>query len=138
MQSVTDKIQRQVIGSRLSRKLEEVMKKAILFVLMLAPLCSWAEKVPPVPADYTIAVHVQSSRTIAEWGATSQQLSVVIDGKHYEIHAYVNTPYVLRVGDYRARLHTPDAGTAYEYKRIYEILFPDGKTRDYLVVGEEE
>ena len=120
------------------------MKKAILFVLMLTSLCSWGEKAQPVPADYTIAVHVQSSRTKTEYNEgrfyAYQQLSVVSDGKHYKIRGDVSprTSYVLRVGDYRARILKPDAGPAYEYKRTYQFLFPDGQTRDYEVVGEEE
>jgi hypothetical protein len=75
-----------------------------------------------------------------------QHLSVVIDGKKYEINSKENCYAVLKTGDYKARLlgsHerfpvvSPDYETSYA-STSYEFLFPDGKTRRYLVVGVSE
>ncbi len=47
-------------------------------------------------------------------------------------------PGVLRLGDYKAKLLKQDQTRSYEYKWIYVFLFPDGKTRNFLVVSEAE
>jgi hypothetical protein len=75
-----------------------------------------------------------------------QHLGVVIDGKKYEINSKENYYAVLKTGDYKARLlgsHarfpvvSPDYETSYA-STSYEFLFPDGKTRKYMVVGVSE
>jgi len=117
------------------------MKKAILALLLLAPSISWAVKPAPNPADYTITVHVQASRLAQSHYvnlATVQQLTVVIDGKKYELQERYPGNDVLRVGDYKARIAEDKTQRAYEYQRTYEFLFPDGQIRQYYVVGEEQ
>ena len=55
-----------------------------------------------------------------------------------------NTEYLLRLGDYKAKLLPDDSSISpnppadYEYQRKYEFLLPDGKTRKFLVMGESE
>ena len=112
-------------------------------------MLSWAK---PKPADYTITVHVQSSRVFNMCHDilghptcdTKQHLSVVIEGKKYELDSNGYFDVLLRTGDYKAKL-LPDEQRdgdiplgEYEYRRKYEFLFPDGKTRKYTVVGETE
>jgi hypothetical protein len=129
--------------------LEEAVNKALFAIVVLMPVLSWAK---PKPADYAITVHVQSSHVVSWCNDilghancdTKQHLSVIIDGKKYELDSYGDYDSMLRTGDYKAKL-LPDEqrvgdiplGT-YEYRRKYEFLFPDGKTRKYSVVGESE
>ncbi len=133
------------------------MKKVLIAILMLTPALSWAATKPaPNPADYTVTVHVQSSQlTIGCFGPPSdcsaghqvQHLAVVVDGKKYELESEFEN-YLLRVGDYKARIYAAptnrpgfeknDTPNAYEYRRNYEFLFPDGQTRVYMVMGESE
>ena len=112
--------------------------KTLLFALLLfVPVFCWAGT-EPNPGDYTIAVHVQSSRLVGQDG-NIQRLSVTIDGKKYKLEAISQPRYdLLRVGDYKARVVKDDASRSYEYFRAYQFLFPDGKTRRYTVVGESE
>ena len=125
------------------------MKKALFAILFMLPALAWAK---PKPADYTLTVHVQSSRLVQEcsdWGlgrtacGRSLYLNVVIDGKKYELYGG-GDDYLLRLGDYKAKLLPDDSSTsdnpppAYEYRPSYEFLFPDGKTRKFSVVSESE
>jgi hypothetical protein len=120
------------------------MKKVLIALLLLAPALSWAGKPKPNPADYTITVHVQSSFLTKECAGDCpmlpgiQHLIVVIDGKKYELDGAPEHPGVLRVGDYKAKLLKQDETRSYEFRWTYEFLFPDGKTRDFLVVSEAE
>jgi hypothetical protein len=126
------------------------MKKSLFALLLLAPVLAWAK---PKPADYTITVHVQSSHMSYECDSTlaighpdcgkRQHLNVIIDGKKYELDGG-QRDYLLRVGDYKAKVLADDSQDdsspegSYEYRLKYEFLFPNGKTRKYLVVGESE
>ncbi|MGA2671657.1 MAG: hypothetical protein ABSE99_00405 [Terracidiphilus sp.] len=123
------------------------MKKLLFAILLLAPALAWAEKPAPSPADYTIAVHVQASRLTVDCGDVTngtsicrwtQHLSVLIDGKKYELNSSIKNADLLRVGDYKAKLLKEETKRAYEYMRNYEFLFPDGTTRDYYLAGETE
>jgi len=122
------------------------MKNLLLAFLFLIPSLAVAEKAKPNPADYTVAVHVQSSRLVLFCGDVTggssvcnwqQHLNVIIDGKKLEIQPG-STKNLLRVGDYKAKIVKDDTPNPYEYQRVYEILFPDGQTRQYLVVAETE
>ena len=122
------------------------MKKAILAILLLTSALAGAEKPKPNPADYTIAVHVQSSRMVVAFSDVTvgisvcrvqQQLNVTIDGKKFELQSGTASD-LLRVGDYKAKISKDETQHAYEYMRIYEFLFPDGQTRQFTVMGESE
>jgi len=125
------------------------MKKIFLVILLLMPLAAWAK---PKPADYTITVHVKSSHMNYECDTlifghpdcgNRQHLNVIIDGKKYELDGG-QRDYLLHVGDYKAKILADDSPDNiapegdYEYRLKYEFLFPNGKTRKYLVVGESE
>jgi hypothetical protein len=123
------------------------MKKSLFALLIMASALAWAK---PKPADYTLTAHVRSSRLGQECesvlGRTDcsgkLHLIVVINERQYELAGYYD--YLLVLGDYKARLVPEDTSTsdnppaAYDYRRKYEFLFPDGKTRKYDVVGETE
>jgi len=114
------------------------MKKILIAILLMTPALAFADKKPaPNPADYTITVHVYSSQVIDRTGTPKQILDVVIDGKKYELEAL---PYidVLPVGDYKAKIFNEKISSNQQYSRVYELLFTDGTTRRYDVVGESE
>lgn len=127
------------------------MKKVGIAILLLISALAWGK---PNPANYTVAVHVQSSQLVTacdDWVTKAicglkQHLQVVIDGKKFELNSNGNSETLLRTGDYKARLLVDDQEStdtpppAYEIRitTTYELLFPDGKTRKYRVVGESE
>lgn len=122
------------------------MKKVLIALLLIGPSLGWAEKPKPNPADFTIAVHVQSSHLVEFCGDSTngnsvcswqQKLSVLIDGKKYELQSGSKIE-LLHVGDYKAKIAKDETQHSYEYLRTYEFLFPDGQTREYSVVGETE
>jgi hypothetical protein len=121
------------------------MKNTALAILLLVPALVWAQKPAPSQADFSITVHVQSSRVVdscfgnpAACGSV-QRLTVSIDGKKYELEGPIKGAVdVLRVGDYKAKIAKDETKQAYEYRRVYEFLFADGITREYKVVGEGE
>ena len=59
------------------------MKAAILALTLILSTAALAET--PNPADYNIAVHVVSSRLVLGYQSQSQDLTVVIDGKRFEL-----------------------------------------------------
>ena len=92
------------------------------------------------PAPYTINVHVTKSRMVVRGtsSAHQQELNVVINSKKYQLES-VNFPNTLLVlGDYKAKLVTREVEGTYDSFQIYEFLFPDRKTRRFLVVGQTE
>ncbi len=111
------------------------MKKITLAVLLLLSVHAWAWG-DPNPSEYTVNVHVSSSRQ-DNW--YFQELNVAIDGKKLELRsekAYVGR--VLALGDYRARLVQDEHKATYDSVQVYEFLFPDKKTRRFMVVGRAE
>jgi len=114
------------------------VKKLALVVLLLFSAMAWAGG-EPNPADYTISVHVSSSRMVLEGdlSAFSQELNATIDGKKYELRcSSINA--LLALGDYKAKLVRDQHRTAYDSYRVYELLFSDKKTRKFQVVGVTE
>ncbi len=115
------------------------MKKLALVVLLLFSVLAWAGG-ELNPADYTINVHVSSSRMVQEGKASydNQWLNATIDGKKYELKSYLAMFTLLALGDYKAKLVKDDHRTTYDSYRVYEFLFPDNKTRKFVVVGTTE
>lgn len=113
------------------------MKKVLFAILLMVPALACAEKKPaPNPADYTVTVHVQSSHLLQNQLST-QILDVTIGEKKYKLEAW---PFfqVLPVGDYKAKIYKDKIAQNHEYSRVYELLFADGSTRRYTVMGESE
>jgi hypothetical protein len=69
-----------------------------------------------------------------------QKLTVIIDGKKYELEAPNPRAGVslLALGDYKAKLVQHQHKTTHESSQAYEFLFPDKKTRKFTVVGQTE
>jgi len=115
------------------------VKKIALALLLLSS--AFAAAAPnPNPAEYTINVHVSTSRLIIGGVAPGlfQQLSVVISGKKYELESQAAVNALLAVGDYKAKLVKDEHREAYDSYQVYEFLFPDQKTRKFIVVGQTE
>ncbi len=105
------------------------MKRAALFVLLFATLAPAATP----PDEYSINVHVTSSYNTS----SGQQLDVVIGAKKYQLTAVTNG-YLLGLGDYKAKLLKDEHKTPYESMQYYEFLFPDKKTRKFVVTAQSE
>jgi hypothetical protein len=113
------------------------MNKLPLAILLLISTFTWAAD--PDPVDYTINVHVTTSRLVLEGTAIArtQVLNVTIDGKKYELEGgAVNV--LLALGNYKAKVVKDEHKTAYDSSRTYEFLFPDQKTRKFEVIGQTE
>lgn len=111
------------------------MKRIMIAFLLLLPAHAWAGG-DPSPAEYTVNVHVSSSRQ-DHW--YFQELTVAIDGKKFELlsdKAYVGR--VLALGDYKAKLVQDEHKPAYDSVQVYEFLFADKKTRRFAVIGQTE
>jgi len=122
------------------------MKRTALFVLLLLATFSWAA---PNPDEYSINVHVSSSHwvmapSVLVGPEPVLRLNVIIDGKKYELEAPTHKANLeagvtlLAPGDYKAKLVQDQHKTAYESSQAYEFLFPDKKTRKFIVVGQTE
>jgi hypothetical protein len=113
------------------------MKKlAFAAVLLLFSALAWAGE-EPNPADYTINVHVSSARVN---GRGAIRLKVTLDGKKVELEGLDVESSLLKPGDYKAKaipVKVKDVHT-YDVYGNYELLFPDGKTRKYNLVGVAE
>jgi hypothetical protein len=122
------------------------MFKTALAVVMLAA-CSFAAT---DPGEYSIEVHVSSSRWMMETGLGGdarpvQLLTATVDRKQIVLQA----PAALRVnfqagvtllnpGDYKAKLVVDEHNNTYESSQAYEFLFPDKKTRKFVVIEKSE
>src|SRR5690242_15762989 len=121
------------------------MKRTAFFVLLLATF-SWAA---PNPDEYSINVHVSSSHWVVAprvlvGPEPVLRLNVIIDGKKYELEAPTHRANLeagvtlLAPGDYKAKLVQDQHKTTYESSQAYDFLFPDKKTRKFIVVGQTE
>ena len=95
---------------------------------------AWAGAKPD-PAEYTINVHVSSSSIGPGF---KQVLDVVIEGKKYELDSELALNRLLALGDYKAKLVKNEHTTANDSYQVYEFLFPDMKTRRFLLIGQSE
>lgn len=116
------------------------MTKLALTILLLLSTSTWAAS--PNPADYTINVHVNTSRMKIEYDGNIatvwQELNVLIGGKKYELRSDRSLRALLELGDYKARLVKDEHNSSYDSYQAYEFLFPDNKTRQFDVVGQSE
>jgi hypothetical protein len=122
------------------------MKKIALCIVLLFSTFSWAA---PSPDEYSINVHVSSSHWIMSPAILVGpepflRLNVIIDGKKYELEAPTTKANLeagvtlLALGDYKAKVIQDVHKTTYESSQAYEFLFPDKKTRKFMVVGQTE
>jgi hypothetical protein len=110
------------------------VKKIAIAVLLFLSALSWAGE-NPNPTDYTVTIHVSLSNLSP---GDRQDLSVLIDGKKYELLCQCAPGTLLALGDYKAKLVKDEHKTTYDSSRVYELLFADKKTRKFEVVGQTE
>jgi len=100
-------------------------------------------------SGYPVKIHVTSCfMQMTLVGMDSNvltHLDVMIDGKKFQLTNFKKGEglKILHPGNYQARIKIDKekksgADTSYESETVYEIRFPDGKTREYLVSGESE
>jgi hypothetical protein len=114
---------------------------AALLLLFVSASATAKDKGTPNPADYPITLHVVSSRLYDVCTSNCvwvQHIVVTMDGKKYELSDTEVRHDLLRLGDYKAKIIKDEQGHTFEYERDYEILFPNGETRKFVVVGESE
>jgi hypothetical protein len=91
--------------------------------------------------DYSINIHVTETRMVRDNRSLAyhQNLIVTIDGKRCELESFDFPNTLLQLGNYKARLVKDQhfSGT-YESYRVYELLLPDDKKRQFLLVGQWE
>jgi hypothetical protein len=105
----------------------------LLFVSLFVPLAgATSGSTTSGSTDYPISVHVVSSLLVGGYF----QLNVVIEGKKYYLQGVYDG--VLSPGDYKAKLVKDEHKTSYEANQTYEFLFPDNKTRRYVLIGQSE
>lgn len=121
------------------------MKTVIACALLVAwPVGSAAKDSDA--SNYTIQVHVASSELKNECSmsvkgsdcAAYQYLAVTIGGKKFQLESTKRENLMLHTGDYQGRIVKDEPKSASEFLRIYELRFADGKTIEYVVVGESE
>jgi len=115
------------------------MRNIAPFLLLLSGLC-WAQS---STGEYSINVHVSSSHWIVVPTSigpqAAQKVNVIIEGKKYELEAEAKGKVaLLALGDYKAKLIEDVHKNSYESSQTYEFQFSDGKTRKYVVVGQNE
>lgn len=112
--------------------------KHALAVFVFCSILAWS--LPNSP-EYAINVHVSASLMVREGNSSAhyQNLSVLIDGKKYELESLDATNTLLMLGDYKARMVKDHHGSGdYDVWRVYEFQLPDKKIRQFLVVGQSE
>jgi hypothetical protein len=115
------------------------MKKALAALcLLLMPSFAFAgDKKAPNPADYPLTAHVVLSRATLPPNVGVQTIEAVIDGKEVVLEG--GSFGVLALGDYKARIsegsYSSTKPNAYDTYIKYELLFPDGHTRSYQLIG---
>ncbi len=59
-------------------------------------------------------------------------------GKNTNWNPSTTANVLLSLGDYKAKIVRDDHKVTYDSYKIYEFLFPDQKTRKFIVVGQTE
>jgi hypothetical protein len=108
-------------------------RAALVFLLLFGTLVPAAR----TPDEYPITVHVTSAYYLGAVVSHSQGLDAVIDGKKYALSGDSDIA-LLALGDYKAKLVKDEHKASYESYQEYELLFPDKKTRKFVVVGQSE
>ena len=66
-------------------------------------------------------------------------LDAVVEGKKYELRSETILPKgVVALGDYKAKLVSDKQKPTHEFTREYDLMFPDGSTRKFSVIGQME
>jgi hypothetical protein len=138
-------------GGIASNKQGDLMKKIVALAVFLFPVIGFAAPAPQA-ANYNIPVHVTQSTLVLQCSSGLcnyvLHLKGTIAGKKVEVVENRLRTAVLHPGDYKARVAKTgngktrtgqtSAAPTFEDTITYELLLPDGTTRQYLLIGEEE
>ena len=113
------------------------MKRTALVVLFLLGTLGTLAPAAQTPDEYPVTVHVISSYYQDGVFGRPQRLDVLIDGKKFSLFGSTATA-LLALGDYKAKLVKDLHKTTYESYQEYELLFPDKKTRKFVIVRQTE
>lgn len=112
--------------------MEVFVTKAVLVVFLLCSLPVFAQSKDP---GYDIQAHIVESHI----DSGAQYLTAVINGSKYELKsANTASKGVVALGDYKAKLIAQQQKPTHEFTKIYNLLFPDGSFRAFLVIGQME
>ena len=104
-------------------------------------VCSAFTCAIPSTADYNVTVHVSATRMVRYGNSVAhhQNVTVMIEGKKFELESLDLPNSLLVLGDYKAKIVKDRHGAGeYDSWRVYELLLPDHKTRQFVVVGQSE
>ena len=101
------------------------------------------------PSQFPLAVHISGTgyNPFSADDGPNRVLEIVsatINGKHYQLYGRTSSAHakccngLINPGDYRARLSKDEHRTSYESSQEFEILFPDGTTRNFEVIAQSE
>ena len=124
----------------------------ILLCFNAAVISSRAAEGKPDPSQYPLVMHVSASRYRVQLiGGTlypdsrGELLTATVGNKHYQLDSSASSAKAFRhdnglidPGDYRAKLTQDEHKTSYESLQQFEILFPDGATCRFDVIGQSE
>ena len=97
--------------------------------------------------EYTIPVHVTESHiglscTITKGDSScksTQVFTAQIEGKKYQLESETFfSKGLVALGDYYAKLADHKEKPTKEFTRSYDLMFPDGSTRTFNVIGQME
>jgi hypothetical protein len=114
------------------------VKRLTLVCFLLCCVLCWSV---PADSDHGINIHVSGTRMMRDTRSSSyyESLIVTIDGKKCELESLHSPNALLQLGDYKARLVMDKHWSGpYESYRVYELLLPDNKKRQFLLVAQGE
>jgi len=119
------------------------LKLSLFFLMFVAPSLAFGQS----KADYTIPVHVLESHIGLSCNTTkgtsscksTQILTAQVEGKKYELESETFfSKGLVALGDYQAKLGDHKEKPTGEFTRSYDLMFPDGSTRTFNVIGQME
>jgi hypothetical protein len=123
--------------------MEIPLKSSLLLLIFAAPLLAFSQS----KADYTIPVHVLESHIGLSCDTnkgtstckSTQVLTAQVEGKKYQLQSETFfSKGLVALGDYSAKLGDHKEKPTGEFTRSYSLMFPDGSTRTFNVIGQSE
>ncbi len=119
------------------------MKLPIFLLMFAVPSLAFCQS----KAGYTIPVHVMETHIGLSCTTTkgtsscksTQVLTAQVEDKKYELESETFfSKGLVALGDYQAKLGDHKEKPTGEFTRSYNLMFPDGSTRTFNVIGQIE
>ena len=119
------------------------MKLSLFLLMFVAPSFAFSQG----KGDYTIPVHVSESHIGLSCNTTkgtsscksTQVLTAQVEGNKYQLESETFfSKGLVALGDYYAKLSDHKEKSTKEFTRSYDLMFPDGSTRTFNVIGQTE